>query len=57
MTLYRNYQIYFDPPPIPTRICDWHFVHVDYDGPEDNRGGHGASEAECRAMIDEMEDE
>lgn len=24
--------ITYDPPPIPIRICDWHFVHEDYDG-------------------------
>lgn len=56
-TLYRGYRIYFDPPPIPTRNCDWHFVHEDYDGPEDHRAGHGGSEQECRDEIDWREDD
>lgn len=55
--LYRGYRIYFDPPPIPIRSCDYHFVHEDYDGPEDSRCGSGASEWECRAMIDDIEDD
>ena len=53
---YRGYVIHYDPPPIPVRCCDWHFVHEDYDL-DDHRYGHGASDADCRAQIDEMEDE
>lgn len=48
---YRNYRIYYDPPPIPIRNCDWHFVHDDYDL-DDPRHGHCASAAECRREID-----
>lgn len=55
--IYRGYRIYFDPPPIPIRSCDWHFVHSDYDGPEDRRGGHAASEQDCRDEIDMIEDD
>src|SRR5258708_28381816 len=29
---YRRWAIHYDPPPIPTRNCDWHFEHDDYDG-------------------------
>lgn len=57
---YRGYRIYCDPPPIPDRRCDWHFVHEDYDGApdaNDRRSGSCASPEECRQMIDEMEDE
>lgn len=57
MPEYRNYTISFEPPPIPVRSCDYQFVHNDYDGPEDRRCGHAASEWECRAMIDDIEDD
>lgn len=53
---YRGYHISYDPPPIPYRGFDWHFVHQDYDE-GDNRYGSCASEAECRAEIDEIEDD
>ena len=51
--IYRDYEIYFDPPPIPTRQWDWHFMHVAFDGDEDPRYGHCASEQACRDEIDE----
>lgn len=65
MTTYRGYHIYYDPPPIPVRTCDWHFVHDDYDGapndydegPADHRCGSAASEQACREEIDALEDE
>lgn len=61
MTLtYRGYRIYRDPPPIPDRNHDWHFVHEDYDGAPDaidNRAGSAASIDACQAEIDEMEAE
>jgi hypothetical protein len=53
---YRGYFIYYDPPPIGTRCCDWHFVHEDYDL-DDPRHGSAASEAGCRAEIDMIEDD
>ena len=57
-TKYRGFEIYSDPPPIPTRAHDWAFVHEDYDGPGDNRHGTGRSVEDCHTQIDEMiEDE
>lgn len=54
---YRGWLIDFDPPPIPTRNCDWHFRHEDFDGIEapDDRYGHAASLDEAKAEIDERE--
>lgn len=59
-THYGPWRIYFDPPPIPTRSCDWHFHHVDYDGAEDSndrRAGHAGSFAEALNECNEMEDD
>ena len=52
---YRGWLVYYEPPPIPDRSCDWHYVHPDYDGPGDNRYGHAATLEACRAAIDEYE--
>lgn len=52
---YRNYTIWYDPPPIPLRKFDWHFTHVDYDL-GDPRHGDGPSVEDCKAQIDELED-
>lgn len=52
---YKGWYIYYDPPPIPTRNCDWHYVHRDFDGApdaNDNRCGHAASEASAMDEID-----
>lgn len=52
---YRNWNINYDPPPIPSRDCDWHFAHVDFDGApdaNDNRCGHAASLEAAKAEID-----
>lgn len=62
---YGNYHIYYDPPPIPIRSCDWHYVHDDYDGapifsdgpPADHRCGSAASVEDCKREIDELEQE
>lgn len=54
-TTYRGWTIRYDPPPIPTRNCDWAFVHDDYDGPGDSRCGHAASLEAAKAEIDERE--
>lgn len=54
--IYKNYRIDFNPPPIPSRACDWQFVHVDYDGPPDPRRGTAASLEDCKQRIDELED-
>jgi hypothetical protein len=60
-----TWHIEYDPPPIPSRTCDWAFRHDDYDGapehsfgpPADNRCGTGPSEADCIQQIKEMEEE
>lgn len=57
---YRGWHIRFDPPPIPTRNCDWQFWHDDYDGapnygdegPADNRCGSAPSLEAAKAEID-----
>ena len=54
MMIYRGYTISFDPKPIPYRDFDFDFAHVDYDGPEDKRSGHGASVSDCQDQIDEI---
>lgn len=54
---YRGYHIHYYAPPIPTRSCDWQYAHEDYDGPEDRRAGHAASEQACRDEIDWLEDD
>lgn len=53
---YRDFRIYYEPPPIPVRDCDWHWVHEDYDGAEDandNRYGHASSLEAAKSAIDE----
>lgn len=55
MTIYRDFEIR------PSLVSyhpgtDWTYSHVDYDGAEDafdNRCGYAASEAACRAEIDD----
>jgi hypothetical protein len=55
---YRGYTITYDPPPIPIRTCDFHFLHDDFCCPEcDNRGGSAGSVLECMEQIDEIEEE
>ena len=52
---YRNWRIHYDPPPIPSRACDWHFAHSDFDGApdaNDNRCGHAESLEAAKAEID-----
>jgi hypothetical protein len=58
VTTYGKWTIYYDPPPIPDRSCDFHFYHDDYDGAEDandNRCGHGSSIEDCMKQIDDLE--
>lgn len=60
VTHYGPWRIYYDPPPIPTRNCDWHWCHDDYDGaPDGNDGrfGHAPSFAAALNECDEYEDE
>src|SRR5215471_13456547 len=54
--LYRNFHVYYDPPPIPTREFDWHCYHDDYDGAPDagdNRAFHGPSLWDISYQIDQ----
>ena len=51
---YRNYNISYDPPPVSTRIWDYQFAHVDYDGPGDNRCGTAPSLEDAMRQIDEI---
>lgn len=60
VTHYGPWRVYFDPPPIPTRNCDWHFYHDDYDGAPDScdqRHGSAPSFAEALCECDRYEDE
>lgn len=57
---YGNWEISYNPPPIPSRNCDWQFCHKDFDGAEDacdNRYGHAASLLEAMGDIDDREDD
>lgn len=59
VTIYGPWRIYFDPPPIPTRNCDWHWVHDDFDGAPDsgdNRCGSCASFADALSECDECDE-
>lgn len=58
--------VHYDPPPIPVRDCDWHFIHADYDasyeGEEDGYvsnglGGSAASPEACLREIADMEED
>lgn len=60
ITHYGPWRIYYDPPPIPTRACDWHWVHDDYDGApdgNDNRYGSESSFVACLNACDDWEDD
>jgi hypothetical protein len=54
--VYRGYHVYYDPPPIPLRTCDWHFVHLDWDE-GDKRCGHAVTAKDAYAQIDDIEDD
>jgi hypothetical protein len=58
---YGSWRIYFDPPPIPTRTCDWHFYCTErYDCDGDSEGFYpnafGGSAASVEACVSEIED-
>lgn len=55
--IYRDFEIYYNPPPIPIRGVDYQFAHVDYDGPEDRRIGMARNIDAAKAAIDEMIEE
>lgn len=54
---YGDYVIRYNPPPIPTRMWDYEFCHVDYDGPEDKRCGRASSVEDALQQIDELQAE
>lgn len=57
---YRGWSFSYDPPPIPSRACDWHWVHDDFDGApdgNDNRCGSESSFAAALCACDDWEDE
>lgn len=63
-TRYGPWKIRYDPPPIPMRNCDWHWVHDDFDAElvdgtwEGNgMGGSCASFADALNECDDYEDE
>lgn len=53
---YGPWRIWYEPPPIPTRMWDWQFVHDAYDGPGDNRHGSAASVEDALAQIRDIEE-
>lgn len=60
LTNYGPWRIYFDPPPIPARNCDWHFYHEDFDGApdaNDNRYGSCGSFVDALNECDAIDDE
>ena len=59
ITFYNEWQIRYDPKPIPIRDFDWDFVHPNYDGADGGNGlaGNAASIEECIKHIKEIEEE
>ena len=54
------WDISYDPPPIQSRDCDWHYTHDDDDGAPDGysgRSGHAASLDNCLNEIAELIDD
>lgn len=49
---YREYEITYNPGPYS--LHDYHFRHVDYDGPEDRRSGYAPTLEACHEAIDDM---
>ncbi|WP_395326902.1 hypothetical protein WBP06_09310 [Novosphingobium sp. BL-8H] len=49
---YRDWNVYFDPKPIPHAGFDWEATHPDYDGEGDARMVHAATFKELAAEID-----
>lgn len=57
---YGDWQISYNPPPIPVRNCDWQYCHKDFDGAEDacdDRYGSSGSLMSAMIRIDDLEDE
>lgn len=56
---YKNWEITYNPKPIPFSNFDYDVVHIDYDGPEDGRSFSAGSILQCYYEIDclELEEE
>jgi len=52
---YRDFEITPNPPE--ARQYRYGYVHENYDGPEDNRGGHCETIDQCKDDIDEWWEE
>lgn len=53
-TVYRGFQIRYDPKPIPASCgVDWDWWHPDYAGPGDSRCGNAKSLEAAQQAIDE----
>ena len=50
----KGWTISYNPPPIPTRLFDYNFSHIDYDL-ENDLCGLGVSIADCIRQIEELE--
>ena len=53
---YRGYNIFYDPPPIPTRAHDYQFWHEDWDL-DDTRHGTAPTLSDAKQLIDEIEED
>jgi hypothetical protein len=54
---YKDWEITYNPKPIPVRVYDYEAVHKDYDGLEENRCFTGESVQALKDRIDELEAE
>ncbi len=52
---FGKWTIYFDPPPIPPGIADWHFVHEDDDGAPDGYAGRSGFAGNLRDALTEID--
>ena len=53
-SIYRDFYIAQQSPPIPSRAHDWSWAHVDYDGPGDDRIGTSPSELQAKEAVDQF---
>ena len=54
---FMSCRIYWDPKPIQSSAHNWSWVHINYDGPPDNRCGAGLSISDCQQQITAMAEE
>lgn len=55
-TRYGPWTIYFDPPPIPVRCCDWHYTHDDFDASfEDGEWQGNGLSGSCASFEDALD--